>query len=83
MCIGVPGKILAIHDGLMPMADLDFGGTAQPIGIDVDQIGPVSQGGVDAGEHESRGNDALAHAHPVPKALGECGLAGTELPGED
>ena len=29
MCIGVPGKILAIHDGLMPMADLDFGGTAR------------------------------------------------------
>lgn len=29
MCIGIPGKILAIHDGLMPMADLDFGGTAR------------------------------------------------------
>ena len=29
MCIGVSGKILALHDGLMPMADLDFGGTAR------------------------------------------------------
>lgn len=29
MCIGVPGKILAIRGGLMPMADLDFGGTAR------------------------------------------------------
>ena len=29
MCIGVSGKILALHDGLMPMADLDFSGTAR------------------------------------------------------
>ena len=29
MCIGIPGKILAIREGLMPMADLDFGGTAR------------------------------------------------------
>lgn len=33
MCVGVPGRILAIETGLLPMARVDFAGTVKDVSL--------------------------------------------------
>ena len=47
------------------------------------QIRAIDLAGVDAGQYECRGNDPFPHLHAGAQPLGEGGLAGAELSGED
>ena len=74
--------------GVFEVDVVDFGGGPQPVGIDVDQVrtaGPrsVRQVGVDAYQHERRGNDACTDAQAFAQSLGERGLACTQFAGQD
>lgn len=33
MCVGVPGRILEIEEGVLPMAKVDFNGTVQDVNL--------------------------------------------------
>jgi len=33
MCVGVPGRILSIEQGILPMARVDFNGTARDVNL--------------------------------------------------
>src|SRR4051794_10888175 len=62
---------------------VQLAGSAQPVGVDVHQGGPAGASGVHAGQHEGGRDDGARDAEPLPEALRQGGLAGTQLAGED
>ena len=77
----------AVH-GVFQVDVIDFRRGFQPVGVHVHQVGaagtrPVRKVGMDADQDERGGNDAGPHAQAFAEALGEGGLAGSELARQD
>ena len=58
-------------------------GSAEPIGVDMHQLGAAGRRRMDPGQHEGRRDDRAHRSQSGPDALGQRGLAGAEIAGGD